>query len=55
MLEKQRQQYRDVIVSELPEKLTLEKVAARHCFELVEFVDDPGFYLAVLKLRKPTY
>lgn len=50
-LEKQRKQYQDVIVSELPEKMTLQRVAAHHFFELVEFVDDPGFYLAVLIFR----
>ncbi|KAF3442666.1 hypothetical protein FNV43_RR16582 [Rhamnella rubrinervis] len=52
VLEQQRQQYPNVINSDLPEKLTLEKVADQHSFDLVEFVDEPGFYLAVLKLGK---
>lgn len=52
VLEQQRQQYPNVIISDLPEKLTLEKVADQHSFDLVEFVDEPGFYLAVLKLGK---
>ncbi|EXC30859.1 hypothetical protein L484_028038 [Morus notabilis] len=51
VLEQQRKQYPDVIISNLPEKVTLEKVAADHPFDLVEFVDDPEFYLAVLKFR----
>ncbi|KAL5545433.1 hypothetical protein UlMin_005120 [Ulmus minor] len=55
VLEKQKKQYPDVIVSSLPEKLTLQKVAADHSFNLVEFVDDPGFYLAVLKLGNAGY
>ncbi|KAJ4978629.1 hypothetical protein NE237_009409 [Protea cynaroides] len=47
-----RQHHSDVIVSDLPDKVSLEKVAADHSFETVEFVDEPGFYLAVLKFRK---
>lgn len=49
VLEQQRKQYPDVIISGLPEKLALQKAASDHSFALVEFVDDPGFYLAVLK------
>ena len=48
-LEQQRKEYPDVVVADLPEKSTLEKVAKDHSFDLVEFVDDPAFYLAVLK------
>lgn len=50
VLEQQRKQFPDVIISDLPEKLTLEKAASDHSLDLVEFMDDPGFYLAVLKL-----
>ncbi|KAM6547886.1 hypothetical protein CsatB_019562 [Cannabis sativa] len=50
-LEQQRKQYSDVIVSDLPEKPALQEAASNHFFDLVEFVDDPGFYLAVLKLN----
>ncbi|CAN6577174.1 unnamed protein product [Malus baccata var. baccata] len=49
VLEQQRRQYPDVITSDLPEKSTLEEAAAEHSFELTKFVDEPGFYLAVLK------
>ncbi|XP_010243381.1 PREDICTED: uncharacterized protein LOC104587461 [Nelumbo nucifera] len=49
VVEKQRQQYSDVVISDLPDRLTLEKVAANHSFEIAEFEDEPGFYFAVLK------
>ena len=49
VLKQQRQQNPDVIISDLPEKNTLQKVAADHAFDVAEFVDEPGFYLAVLK------
>ncbi|KAJ9695575.1 hypothetical protein PVL29_010852 [Vitis rotundifolia] len=48
VLEQQRRQYPDVIISDLPDKMTLQKVAADHSFEMTEFVEEPGFYLAVL-------
>lgn len=49
VIEQQLGQYPDVIVSSLPDKTALLCVAADHSFEMVEFVDEPGFYLAVLK------
>ncbi|XP_059463376.1 uncharacterized protein LOC132192147 [Corylus avellana] len=49
VLKQQQQQHPDVIISELPDKMTLQKVTADHSFDMVEFVDEPGFYLAVLK------
>lgn len=49
VLEQQRKQHQDVLVSELPDKMTLQKVASDNCFEMVEFVDDSGLYLAVLR------
>ncbi|XP_022746912.1 uncharacterized protein LOC111296736 [Durio zibethinus] len=52
VLEQQRKQFPDVIIANLPEKTTLQKVAADHSFEMTEFVDEPGFYLAVLKFTK---
>ncbi|KAL0405040.1 UNVERIFIED_CONTAM: hypothetical protein Sradi_2144800 [Sesamum radiatum] len=51
ILEEQQQQYSDVVVSNLPEKMILQSTAANHSFEVVEFVDEPGFYLAVLRLK----
>ncbi|KAM0978156.1 hypothetical protein ACFX2C_014161 [Malus domestica] len=49
VLEQQRRQYPDVVTSDLPEKSTLEEAATEHSFELTEYVDEPCFYLAVLK------
>ncbi|XP_075665109.1 uncharacterized protein LOC142634699 [Castanea sativa] len=49
VLKQQQQQNPDVIISDLPKKMTLQKVAADHSFDVAEFVDEPGFYLAVLK------
>lgn len=49
MLEQQRKQYPDVVISELPDEMTLQKVAGDHSFEMVEFVDESRFYLAVLQ------
>lgn len=50
-LERQRQQYHEVIVSNLPDKMSLENAAASNSFEVIEFVDEPGFYLAVIKFK----
>ncbi|KAG9132982.1 hypothetical protein Leryth_015365 [Lithospermum erythrorhizon] len=49
VLEQQQKDYRDVVVSNLPDKTTLMNVAADHSFKMVEFVDEPDFFLAVLK------
>ncbi|KAL8463785.1 hypothetical protein ACS0TY_033653 [Phlomoides rotata] len=49
VVEEQRKQYPDVVVSRLPEKMTLHSTAADHSFQVMEFVDEPGFYLAVLR------
>ncbi|KAI4326070.1 hypothetical protein MLD38_031420 [Melastoma candidum] len=48
-LEKQRKEFPECVVSNLPDKATLQKVAAKSAFEMADFVDEPGFYLAVLK------
>ncbi|KAL4560725.1 hypothetical protein LXL04_032879 [Taraxacum kok-saghyz] len=48
MVEKQKVEYPDVVVADLPEKATLESVASEHSFMMVEFIDEPEFYLAVL-------
>ncbi|KAJ1396061.1 S-adenosyl-L-methionine-dependent methyltransferase [Sesbania bispinosa] len=47
-LEQQRQEYPEVVVSDLPDKTFLQSVAAAHSFDVAEFVDEPGLYLAVL-------
>lgn len=49
VVEEQQKQYPGVVVSNLPEKMLLQNVAADHSFEVVKFVDDPAFYLAILK------
>ncbi|XP_030445713.1 uncharacterized protein LOC115668390 [Syzygium oleosum] len=51
VLEQQRQEFPNCIVSDLPDKMTLEKVAVAHFFEMADFVDEPGFYLTVLKFN----
>ena len=48
VLEQQRKQHPDVIISDLPDKVTLQKAATDHSFQMTEFVEEPGFYLAVL-------
>lgn len=49
VVEEQQQQYPDVVVvSNLPDKFTLHNTAANHSFQVLEFVDEPGFYLAVM-------
>ncbi|XP_058208374.1 uncharacterized protein LOC131321402 [Rhododendron vialii] len=49
VLEQQRRQFPDVVTSNLPDKMTLQNTAADHSFQMIEFVDKRGFYLAVLK------
>ncbi|KAF3645143.1 putative activator of 90 kDa heat shock protein ATPase -like protein 1 isoform 1 [Capsicum annuum] len=51
VVEEQQKKYPDVVVSNLPEKMLLQNVAADHSFELVKFVDEPDFYLAILKFE----
>ncbi|XAR68628.1 hypothetical protein NMG60_11003820 [Bertholletia excelsa] len=51
MLEQQRQEFPDVVISDLPDKTTLQNVAVNHLFRMTKFVDEPGFYLAVLKFK----
>lgn len=48
-LDQQRRQFPDAVTSDLPDKMTLQNVAAHHSFEMIKFVDKTGFYLAVLK------
>ncbi|KAL2466254.1 hypothetical protein Adt_42105 [Abeliophyllum distichum] len=51
VVEEQREKYPDIVVSNLPEKMTLQSIAIEHSFEMTDFVDEPGFYLAVLKFN----
>lgn len=48
-LVQQREQFPDVIISDLPDKLTLREISKVHSFEITEFIDEPDLYLAVLK------
>lgn len=52
VLQQQRKQHQDVVISDLPDKMTLQKSGAIHSFEMAEFVDEPGFYLAVLQFSE---
>ncbi|KAL3642244.1 hypothetical protein CASFOL_013059 [Castilleja foliolosa] len=51
VVEEQQRQYPDVVVSNLPDKMALQSTAVNHSFEVLEFVDEPGFYLAVLRFN----
>lgn len=51
-LEQQRKEFPDVVVSDLPDESTLKTVAKKHSFELTQFVDEQGLYLAVLTFSK---
>lgn len=54
VLEEQRREFPDAVVADLPDLVTLQKAAADHCLGIVEFVDEPGLYLAVLKFNEPS-
>lgn len=47
-----KQQHPDIVTSDLPCKTNLEMAAGANSFRLTEFVDDPTFYLAVLKFSQ---
>ena len=51
-LKQQREEFPDVVVSDLPDDSTLKSVAKKHSFELAQFVDEQGLYLAVLTFSK---
>lgn len=51
-VEGQQRQYPDVVVSNLPDKMTLQTTAAKHSFQVLEFVEEPGFYLAVMRFNE---
>ncbi|KAL0861918.1 hypothetical protein Bca101_041036 [Brassica carinata] len=51
-LKQQRKEFSDVVVSDLPDDSTLKSVAEKHSFELTQFVDEQGLYLAVLTFSK---
>ncbi|KAL5995415.1 hypothetical protein ACLOJK_025475 [Asimina triloba] len=51
-IKRHQQQYPDMVTANLPDKPALEAAAMAHSFKLKEFVDEPTFYLAVLKFCK---
>lgn len=52
-VERQRKEHPDVVISDLPHKIALDKAATDHSFEITKFLDEPGLYLAVLKFSGP--
>ncbi|RWW09736.1 hypothetical protein GW17_00026759 [Ensete ventricosum] len=46
-----RQQYPDMVTNSLPDRAELERAATEHSFQITEFVDEPTFYLAVLRFH----
>ncbi|XP_020594208.1 uncharacterized protein LOC110034268 [Phalaenopsis equestris] len=48
-----RQLYPDRVSSQLPERSALERAAANHSFQVIEFVDEATFYLALLSFTGP--
>ncbi|XP_072992989.1 uncharacterized protein [Typha latifolia] len=47
-----RQQYPDMVTTDLPDKAVLEKAAADNLYEITEFIDEPTIYLTVLRFCK---
>lgn len=50
--EMQKKQHPDIVISELPDKTTLQRLASDYSFQTVKFIDEPRFYLAVLKFKE---
>ena len=45
-----REEYPDMVTSDLPERSSLEQAAEKNSFRVLEFVDESSFYLSVLEL-----
>jgi hypothetical protein len=50
-IEIHQQQFPGRVTSDLPDLESLKKAAATNGFETIEFVDEPKFYIAVLRLN----
>uniref|UniRef100_A0A0E0KAS8 Methyltransferase type 11 domain-containing protein n=1 Tax=Oryza punctata TaxID=4537 RepID=A0A0E0KAS8_ORYPU len=50
-LEQHRKEHPEVVTADLPTRPSLEKATAGSKFEIVEFVDEPTLYLAVLQFQ----
>ncbi|XP_074576800.1 uncharacterized protein LOC141833295 [Curcuma longa] len=49
--QKHKQQFPDLVTNNLPDRISLEQTAREHLFQIIEFVDEPTFYLAVLEFH----
>lgn len=52
ILDQQRREFPEAVISDLPDKITLQEVATKHSFALAEYIDDAKLYLAVLKFKE---
>lgn len=50
-LEQHRREHPEVVTADLPTRPSLEKATAGSKFEILEFVDEPTLYLAVLQFQ----
>ncbi|EPS71591.1 hypothetical protein M569_03171, partial [Genlisea aurea] len=50
-VEELKERFPDVVLWSLPDRTRLLQAAAKYSFQLVEFVDEPQFYLSVLTLN----
>nr|CAB3501488.1 unnamed protein product [Digitaria exilis] len=49
--EQHRREHPDVVTSDLPNKSSLEKASSGNKYEIIDFVDEPTLYLAVLQFQ----
>lgn len=49
--QKHKKQFPDMVTYDLPDRIALTKAASEHSFLITEFLDEPTFYLAVLRFR----
>ncbi|PKI54169.1 uncharacterized protein LOC116209697 [Punica granatum] len=52
VLDQQRRENPEAVISDLPDETALQKVAAEHSFTVTEFIDETRLYLAVLTFNK---
>ncbi|KAK4767435.1 hypothetical protein SAY86_015185 [Trapa natans] len=52
VLDQQRREFPEAVISDLPDKETLEVAATKHSFMVTEYTDDDKLYLAVLKFKE---
>lgn len=49
--EQHRREHPDVVTSDLPNKSSLVKASSGNNYEIIDFVDEPTLYLAVLQFQ----